>query len=441
MRFSPKKINIIHLFLCLLVIPPAYASETAFEIYKNARYGFSVTIPKERFSSIQESENGSGLTIRTAGGLEILAFGSFNALDESPYEQICGRVCDGEVNKAQSANEASSSGSQRGDIYIRRCILRSAVFRCFYASGPAEAWIGQEQILENIQKSLFAGAESSTSTASVATSIQNQQSVEASAQQQIVRQTFTPADLVRPALIASSGDWTVWKGPNRSGYPFCVMGATRNDGKISVRFNYHQALRIVLVNQYVPSYASNYDLVVRADNGSPVTITSKDWAGYAEIPADFWNKILEQGSFPLEPKQLSVSAVQTNWALNVSGYREARAAFQNCVDSAVRSGEFVQAASQIRAQEEFDQKISKTSELRPSLLLLSAVSVLGQFDSCATHLDIMRRNQEPARSRLVPANLVADCAYRAHAACYGRETTPACHGFIGLVDPASQRRR
>lgn len=74
-------------FSLFMLAVPVQAAD--WDRYTNARYGFSIDLPRNVFEDANRSDNGDGLSISGANGrATLLVYGFNNVLDESPRDLV-----------------------------------------------------------------------------------------------------------------------------------------------------------------------------------------------------------------------------------------------------------------------------------------------------------------------------------------------------------------
>lgn len=122
-------------FLATLALGPAPAlaqSDPDWARYTGARFATSVEYPAALFPDSSEPDNGDGLTLSDpARAAKLAVWGSYNALNQSPYEALCPARCGGETYRVKQKAFAVSSGIADGMVYYTKCLAAGDQFHCF----------------------------------------------------------------------------------------------------------------------------------------------------------------------------------------------------------------------------------------------------------------------------------------------------------------------
>ncbi|WP_269929591.1 hypothetical protein [Aminobacter sp. HY435] len=140
--------------LLLAIAAPAAAKPF---IYTNARFGTSVTFPAEVFTGkADEPANGDGLTWLAPDGASLAAYGSYNALEQTP-EQLADFSSEGlDVSfRKVGKNWVVLSGRDGANIFYQRFEYgRNGVIHAFLLKYPATAKAKYDPLVRSIAESL-----------------------------------------------------------------------------------------------------------------------------------------------------------------------------------------------------------------------------------------------------------------------------------------------
>lgn len=137
---------------------PAVAQER-WTLHVNSRFGTQIEYPAHLFDRDKavDSENGDGTTFGpNADGAKLLVWGSWNALTQTPHQNICGDGCHGETFAVRERFVGISSGVVDGTIYYSRCRMShdGGLFRCFRLEYPAARRATYDPVAARISNSL-----------------------------------------------------------------------------------------------------------------------------------------------------------------------------------------------------------------------------------------------------------------------------------------------
>jgi hypothetical protein len=152
----------------VLVAMPAQASWSApvadGATYANARFGFTIQYPRDLFPSLTESDNSDGATFHTQqAGVSLLAWGSYNALDQTPADiaqeakQDCRTDQPVPYQVARANLVAVSCLTTSGDIFYRKTLIHGDVLTSVQMTYPAADRGYWDPICAAISGSLHAG--------------------------------------------------------------------------------------------------------------------------------------------------------------------------------------------------------------------------------------------------------------------------------------------
>jgi len=132
------------MILVLLALTSAQAQAPTYKTYSNARFSYSISYPSSLVPQ-GESENGDGQKFRSSDGrIELIVFGSNNALNQTlkgMYDETRGT---GKVNyEVLKPGWFVVSGVDNGKIFYQKTILRENVFKTFrieYDESVKQQW-------------------------------------------------------------------------------------------------------------------------------------------------------------------------------------------------------------------------------------------------------------------------------------------------------------
>lgn len=135
----------------LLAGVPAMASEHNWNVYANARFGYSICYPADLLSAQPEAANGDGRVFSGRSGAELRVWGGYNVLEQDADAIIRDLAdTDAAVSYRRTAKGwALVSGHKNGDVFYAKVLLERnttndidtiRAFRLTYPAGEAETY-------------------------------------------------------------------------------------------------------------------------------------------------------------------------------------------------------------------------------------------------------------------------------------------------------------
>jgi len=135
----------------LFLSMPAVAADQQWDVYANARFGYSICYPADLLTAQPEADNGDGRVFSSKSGAELRVWGSYNVLEQDMDAIISDLADEGAALTYRHAvkDRGVISGRENGNVFYAKVLLeRNAAsgidtvraFRLTYPAGEAKTY-------------------------------------------------------------------------------------------------------------------------------------------------------------------------------------------------------------------------------------------------------------------------------------------------------------
>lgn len=112
--------------LLLVAGMPAMAADHGWNVYANARFGYSICYPGDLLTAQPEADNGDGRKFTGKSGAELTVWGGYNILEEDMATIVAGLAGENAVvsYRRTAKSWAVISGKENGAIFYAKALLK-----------------------------------------------------------------------------------------------------------------------------------------------------------------------------------------------------------------------------------------------------------------------------------------------------------------------------